>query len=146
MPYNMYMKHYIAKCLTALTLFFLFLTKGWGIDLRGKVIDRETGEPLVGATLSLPQIGRTTLSDNDGLFSFQLPAQRNYTLTAQYLGYRKQTLTVNPARTDTLLIISMATSSQQPPMPRPTSTSVPWAWQQGVLTDSGSRQLLHSGR
>lgn len=83
MPYNMYMKHYTAKCLTALTLFFLFLAKGWGIDLKGKVIDRETGEPLVGATLSLPQIGRTTLSDNDGLFTFQLPAQRNYTLTAQ---------------------------------------------------------------
>ena len=39
MPYNMYMKHYTAKCLTALTLFFLFLAKGWGIDLKGKVID-----------------------------------------------------------------------------------------------------------
>lgn len=109
----MYMKHYTAKCLTALMLFFLFFTKGWSIDLRGKVIDRETGEPLVGATLSLPQIGRTTLSDNNGLFTFQLPAQRNYTLTAQYLGYRRQTLTVNPARTDTLLIISMETATDE---------------------------------
>ena len=109
----MYMKHYIVKSLTALMLFFLFFTKGWSIDLRGKVIDRETGEPLVGATLSLPQIGRTTLSDNDGLFTFQLPAQRNYTLTAQYLGYRKQTLTVNPARTDTLLLIYMESATDE---------------------------------
>ena len=74
-------------------------------SLKGKVIDRETGDALIGATLTLSQIGRTTLTDNEGLFRFELPSQRNYTRTVSYLGYRKQTLAVNPARTDTLLLI-----------------------------------------
>lgn len=82
-------------------------------SLKGKVIDRETGDALIGATLTLPQIGRTTLTDNEGLFRFELPSQRNYTLTVSYLGYRKQTLTVNPARTDTLLLIYMESATDE---------------------------------
>ena len=82
-------------------------------SLKGKVIDRETGDALIGATLTQPQIGRTTLTDNEGLFRFELPSQRNYTLTVSYLGYRKQTLTVNPARTDTLLLIYMESATDE---------------------------------
>ena len=75
------------------------------IDLKGKVIDRETGEALTGATLSLPQVGRSAVSDAEGLFHFSGLGQRNYTLNVNLLGYQKQSLTVRPAQTDTLLLI-----------------------------------------
>ena len=81
------------------------------IDLKGKVIDRETGEALTGATLSLPQVGRSAVSDAEGLFHFSGLGQRNYTLNVNLLGYQKQSLTVRPAQTDTLLLIYMESST-----------------------------------
>ena len=81
------------------------------IDLKGKVIDRETGEPLTGATLSLPQVGRSAVSDAEGLFHFCGLGQRSYTLNVNLLGYQKQSLTVRPAQTDTLLLIYMESST-----------------------------------
>lgn len=37
--------------------------------LRGCVIDQKTGEALVGATIQVLQAGRTTITNNDGLFT-----------------------------------------------------------------------------
>lgn len=76
-------------------------------SLRGRVIDASTGEGLVGATIQILPIGRTAVSEADGTFSIGGLGQRNYTLVATYLGYRKLTLTVSPARTDTLLLVRM---------------------------------------
>lgn len=76
-------------------------------SLRGKVIDATTGEPLVGATLQILQAGKTAVSNDDGSFTFNALGQRAYTLTATYLGYHKVSLTVQPARTDTVLVVRM---------------------------------------
>lgn len=75
--------------------------------LRGRVVDARTGESLPGVTLQVVQAGRTTVSDNDGAFTIGGLGQRAYTLTASYLGYKRTTLSVNPARTDTVLVVRM---------------------------------------
>ena len=75
--------------------------------LRGCVVDSKTGEALVGATLQLEPGARTTYSADDGTFSFAQLGQRIYKLTAHYLGYRKATVSVNPARLDTVLVIRL---------------------------------------
>ena len=75
--------------------------------LRGCVVDSKTGEALVGATLQLEPGARTTFSADDGTFSFAQLGQRIYKLTAHYLGYRKATVSVNPARLDTVLVIRL---------------------------------------
>lgn len=75
--------------------------------LRGRVVDAQTGEALIGATLQIVQLGKTAVSGDDGQFTFTSLGQRNYTLTTTYLGYRKQTLTINPTRIDTVLVIRM---------------------------------------
>jgi len=89
--------------------FFLFLTASAVPDavLRGKVVDAGTGEALMGATVQVLQAGKTAVSDEDGNFSFSGLAPRNYTLTSSYLGYHRATLTFNPARIDTVLIVRM---------------------------------------
>ena len=75
--------------------------------LKGKVVDGQTGEALVGATIQILQAGKTATTDNDGLFTIGGLGQRNYTLVAHYISYQKVMMTVNPAKTDTLLIVPM---------------------------------------
>lgn len=75
--------------------------------LRGRVIDQKTGEALVGATIQVLQAGRTTITNNDGLFTISGLGQRNYTLVAQYLGYEKLSLNFNPSRIDSVLVVEM---------------------------------------
>lgn len=40
--------------------------------LRGKVIDKKTGEALIGATLRIVENNVSTVSDIDGLFKFKI--------------------------------------------------------------------------
>lgn len=82
-------------------------------SLRGRVVDARTGEALVGATLQILQAGKTVYSDAQGGFTFSALGLRNYTLTASYLGYRRVSMTVSPAKTDTVLVIRMEESESQ---------------------------------
>lgn len=82
-------------------------------SLRGRVVDARTGEALVGATLQILQAGKTAYSDAQGAFTFSALGLRNYTLTASYLGYRRVSMTVSPAKTDTVLVIRMEESESQ---------------------------------
>ncbi len=81
--------------------------------LRGRVVDAKTGEALVGATVQILQAGKTVYSADDGAFTISALGLRNYTLTTSYLGYRRVSLTVNPAKTDTLLIVRLEENLSQ---------------------------------
>ncbi len=59
--------------------------------IRGKVVDAETGEPLIGATITVK--GIKTVTDIDGLFSVK-GASGAKDLTVQYIGYKPQTVKV----------------------------------------------------
>lgn len=89
-------------------VFALFSAKAEvNATLKGRVVDAKTGEALIGATLQILQVGKTTMSDGEGNFTFAALGQRNYTLTATYLGYHKKSLTINATRSDTLLVVRM---------------------------------------
>lgn len=75
--------------------------------LKGRVVDAQNGEALIGATVRVVQAGRTATTDLDGSFVINGLGQRNYTLTVSYISYKKLTLTVNPARIDSVLVIPM---------------------------------------
>ena len=100
--------------LRRLTLFLLafacscgLLMAGINATLRGRVIDGKTGEALIGATIQCLQTGRTVLTDTDGKFTIGSLAPRVYTITASYLGYKKVSVNVNPAKIDTMLVVRM---------------------------------------
>jgi hypothetical protein len=56
--------------------------------LSGYVKDAQTGELLIGASVSLPGTGTGTLSNNYGFYSITIPASDSTKLEASYVGYK----------------------------------------------------------
>lgn len=55
--------------------------------IRGRVIDKKTGEPLMGATIQVEGSTLGTVADMDGNFSFDTPRGKG-TLVVRYIGYK----------------------------------------------------------
>ena len=70
----------------------------------GRVLDRESGSPLIGALLRLSGLGASRISDSEGRFEFGEIVPGHYVLTVEYLGYgtREDSLFIPPDRTLTL--------------------------------------------
>jgi len=81
------MKHYSLRLLflTTLILFTLGLS-AQNLDVKGKITDFESGEPLIGATVMLKGTAQGTISDFDGNFSIDNLAI-NDSLVISYTGY-----------------------------------------------------------
>jgi len=75
------MKHLLA--LASCIVFAVFNGQAQGV--KGIVTDAETGEPLIGATIST-QSGGGVAADLDGLFTLKLDAG-TYEITVAYVGY-----------------------------------------------------------
>lgn len=74
----------------AATLIFIITTfRAYAADIKGKVTDSTTGEPLIGATIQIDGTPKATATDIDGLFAFSgLDENANYTLTIKYISYK----------------------------------------------------------
>ncbi|MDC3132805.1 TonB-dependent receptor, partial [Flavobacteriaceae bacterium] len=75
-------------------LFFLFITtqlfsQNTG-TLNGRVLDRQTQQPLEGATLTLNDTNFGVVTDRQGYFSFKDIPTKSYNLTISYLGYQSK--------------------------------------------------------
>lgn len=76
------------------TLFFLlgFLSISTfaqnGLSISGRVTDKDTGEELIGATVSIKGTTNATITDIDGRYTINVPS-KNATLVFDYLGYQK---------------------------------------------------------
>lgn len=63
--------------------------------LKGRVVEAETSEPLVGATVRILGLERGAMTNLDGYYSFDnLPAGR-HTIEVAYMGYTTQQVNVN---------------------------------------------------
>ncbi|MBX0334860.1 TonB-dependent receptor [Pontibacter sp. HSC-14F20] len=58
-----------------------------GMTLSGKVLDHDTREPLIGATIYIEELQRGTLSDEYGNYHFHHLCRGSYTLKVTYIGY-----------------------------------------------------------
>ncbi|WP_089318281.1 TonB-dependent receptor [Pontibacter ummariensis] len=70
-------------------LLFLFLklpAHAQSSSIRGYVRAADSGEPLIGATVSVPALGKGTVTDVNGYYMLPLPAGE-HTLQASYIGY-----------------------------------------------------------
>ena len=57
--------------------------------IKGKVVDKSTGEPLPSADVHLVEIKRGTITKTDGTFVIQNVPTGNYTIEVSYVGYKK---------------------------------------------------------
>ncbi|MGL4333306.1 MAG: TonB-dependent receptor [Bacteroidales bacterium] len=98
------MKGWIIK----IAMLLLNLPVVWGansIQLKGKVIDAENHEPVIGATVYIDALASGTLTDMNGIFVIALPADSSpFSLEVRYLGYRTAKLAVVPPVKDLLII------------------------------------------
>ncbi|MEO6149283.1 MAG: TonB-dependent receptor [Mucilaginibacter sp.] len=79
------MKHSIFICL--LLLFIAGTASATQINLKGKVVDNN-GQPLPGATISIPDLKVATQTDLNGEFIFRsIPAKGKFIVQVQYIGF-----------------------------------------------------------
>lgn len=91
----------LPKCFLALPslVFLLGLVSPplWGQAVRGRLVDDETGDPIVAANLSLlagaqgDEVIRRVLTDDDGRFHIDQGRQGRYRLRAERIGYEAVT-------------------------------------------------------
>ena len=62
----------------------------------GQIIDADTGDPLVGATVNVVSLSRGAATDIDGEYSFSVPPG-NYVLRASFVGYTTQEAQISAA-------------------------------------------------
>jgi hypothetical protein len=101
------------KALVFICLLITHLSFGQTSSFRGSIIDQQTGEPLVGATVRLEKKGGYDVAGLDGSFSIKNIPYGKYTLKVNYISYKsfQQEIVVNtPSR---FMKIEMETDSKQ---------------------------------
>jgi TonB-linked SusC/RagA family outer membrane protein len=101
-----------AQCYTFKGLFIALVCTFLSIAVHaqrisGTVLDADTDEPLIGASISVKNAGRGTVSDAAG--SFKLDAKAGEQLVISYVGYEPQELTLGEGLT---LTIKLAAQNQ----------------------------------
>lgn len=75
-------------CLSVLMGGFLYQAIGQNVPVSGNVTNKATGEPLVGATVSVKATATSTITDSKGNFSLNIPS-RGSTLVVSYTGMKE---------------------------------------------------------
>lgn len=84
---------YKSKRLCAALVSVMISTWMMAADIKGKVIDSKTKEPLIGATVQVDEPRLTTVTDIDGNFIIKgLDDNTGYTLTVRYISYKTATI------------------------------------------------------
>lgn len=80
--------------------------------VNGQIVDSQTNEPVIGATIVIKGTTQGTSSDSDGNFQLKLPAgQTSPTLVFRYIGYTEQSEQLSAHSPSQLGIIKLQPSS-----------------------------------
>lgn len=84
------------KILVSLFLFMAFGCQDlWAQStFRLKILNAESREPLLGASVKIIESNQTRQSDSTGMVSFQINDNGNYTLSITYVGYEARKITI----------------------------------------------------
>lgn len=87
----------LAAAVVTVVIYYVTLPPSGPATIAGRITDKTTGAPIVGATVKLDGLTYTTGSDRNYSFSVNVG---NYTLTASMTGYVTNTTSVSaPAET-----------------------------------------------
>ncbi len=94
------MKHFV-KPFQSLLALLLISGSSWGQSLKidGKLTDAKSGEPIVGATVSIKDRFVGTISDVNGEFSFTTDIAPPFRLFFSHIGYKSQVIDFDGSRT-----------------------------------------------
>lgn len=101
------LKHFL---LFAVLFIFCTATAVAQATLKGKIVDSESNEPLIGATVSVQGSTQGAVTDIDGLFSLKVTTS-GATIEFKYLGYKTKTMKITKRGEVDLGTISMESDS-----------------------------------
>ncbi|MDP4821284.1 MAG: carboxypeptidase-like regulatory domain-containing protein, partial [Saprospiraceae bacterium] len=81
--------------------------------IKGVVIDADTDEPLIGATVLIESLTKGSVTDLDGSYTIEDVPAGEYKLICTYTGYSQQTITVTVGSGEVTADFSMGTSATQ---------------------------------
>lgn len=90
-------------CVTMYT-FTAFAQSG---SITGSITDASTGEPLVGATVYIESLQRGSGTDIDGNYAIPRVPAGTYTITSNYIGYKKFSATIEVGSGELVLNITL---------------------------------------
>jgi iron complex outermembrane receptor protein len=97
------------RLLFSLALLFIwpvYLFAATVADVTGKVTDGKTGETVIGATVTIPQLHTTAITNTNGEFTFKgLPSRGKYLIEVRYIGYQTITQTIDLASGTALVFV-----------------------------------------
>ena len=79
----------------------------------GKVTDKQTGEPLIGATVTVRGSGASAVADNNGAFTLNVKSGKN-TIVISYVGYEDIVLSVTVSSGETATADAALSVSNRP--------------------------------
>ncbi|MBL7870120.1 MAG: TonB-dependent receptor [Cyclobacteriaceae bacterium] len=82
------------KCMMMASLMAVSWSASAQAVIRGYVKDKQTAEPLTGATVMLKETEKFSIADENGYFSLNQLTEGSYELEVRFVGYRTQTLSV----------------------------------------------------
>ena len=91
-----------------LTLSVMAATAG---TVKGTITDRQTKEPLTGATVQVSRTAQGAVADLDGNYTLELK-NGTYTLTVRYIGYKDMTINAVEIKGETVLNFDMEPDTQ----------------------------------
>src|SRR5580765_8125080 len=80
------------KFITALSLLCMTAQAQYKQQLRGTVMDMVLQKPLPGATVTIPSLNYTTVTNEEGVFRFKDMPIGSYRITITYSGFKEATL------------------------------------------------------
>lgn len=101
------LKHFL---LFAVLVIFCTATAVAQATLKGKIVDAESNEPLIGATVSVKGSTEGSVTDIDGVFSLKITTSGT-TVEFKYLGYKTKTMKITQKGTVDLGTVSMEADS-----------------------------------
>lgn len=110
LPYNkiFFPIHLKRKFAFVSFLFFVFWTNA---QVNGTVLD-EDAQPLPGASILLLPDSIFTISDNEGVFSFNIKLEEQKKIIVNYIGYQQAIRVINPSDIDKKIKIYLTASTE----------------------------------
>ncbi|WP_194775997.1 TonB-dependent receptor [Pararhodonellum marinum] len=98
-----------------LVIFIALISNGTWADqsglLSGKVLDRQTDEPLIGVTVFVPALNRGVVTGMDGSFTITDLPQRQITVQFSYAGYATQIMDINVTASGNVITVILEEST-----------------------------------
>ncbi len=90
-------------------IYFSFITLAHAQQIRGRILDSQTGDPVSAANIFFANYQTGTFSDDSGYFKLEIPMHFPLQLVISHVSYNNQFIPINSAPDSDLMVIKLET-------------------------------------